>query len=541
MSAATAEIDRRNGHDPGHFVGHSGSSRVLWWRIVPLGHWLMVPVLLLAGLLRTQQLSTVGVQCDESFIQKMVEFSWGEMFDRIGRDTHPPLFHMMFKVWTRIFGVSVVAGRSLTAFWGIAAVAGMYAFIRRAYRRDDRSERANFREADLPAIVAALLLAMAPLQVFWSMQIRMYSLSVALTLWSSYMLVRALASDDRINDERPGWKLIPRWEWTVYTVTAVLLAYSHHFGLFVLAAQYVYAFGYRWFCGTGGLFDRISPVLISGTCLFFAWEPGLVFFLEQHRQVTQSFYLPKPSWTVLGNLTHELWAGYGVPISSTTGLIISQISFVALMLLAAGRRPADYLVLLSAVLPVTAAFTISSFSQSVLNARYFLLTQVFFMAAAAIVACRMPRLGRYAVIGLLMYSLSSLCQAHYLWRDGAAKLPGMQAAVARIDAARSEEPLVVCNPMLYTSVLTYTHDRKQVYLTRSARDFPFFQGTAVIRDEEYADSDWLEQSPASFVWTLDADESMGRVLVPRGWNLKSEERYQEWYAGLIVRLYSRNQ
>jgi hypothetical protein len=137
--------------------------------------------------------------------------------------------------------------------------------------------------------------------------------------------------------------------------------------------------------------------------------------------------------------------------------------------------------------------------------------------------------------------MSSLCQAHYLWRERAAKLPGMQAAVARIDAARGEEPLVVCNPMLYTSVLTYTRDRTQAYLFQPSGGHPFFQGTAVIRDEEYADSNWLEQTPARSIWTLDADESMGRVDLPRGWKLTSEERYQEWYAGLIVRLYIRDQ
>jgi len=528
MPAATPAIGYQLSQNRRQPADSAGVQPPHWWHAVSIGDWLMIPVVLVALVLRTQQISTVGLQCDESFIQKMAEFSWGEMFDRIALDTHPPLFHVLFKIWTMIFGTSVAAGRALAVLLGMAAVVGTYAFIRRAYHQVDRSSRENFFEAELPAIVAATILAMTPLQIFWSLQIRMYSLAVALTAWSSYFLVRALFAE-------PARKR----DWAAYTLVAALLAYSHHFGLFVIAAQYVYAIAYRWFCGSENRFDRLSQVFLSGACLFFLWEPGLVSFLQQREHVSQGFYLPKPGWPVLGSITHELWVGFGVPTTAVAGLLIAQALFVVLLVLALGRRRADYLVLLSAVIPVISAIVISWLSQSILNGRYFLLTQFFFIAAAAIVACRIPGIGRCAAIGLLLWGIGAECRLHCELREAAARLPGMQAAVARIDAARGDEPLIVCNPMLYTSALMYTRDRSQTYLYQPPGGFPFFQGTAVIRDEEYADSNRLDRIPARFVWTMDADDSMGRVLLPKGWKLVSEERYPEWYVNLIMRLYAR--
>ncbi len=499
-----------------------------WLSSIPVGHWLMIPVLLLAAFLRTQQLASVGVSFDESFCQRMVEFRWSELCDRLGQDTHPPLFYVILKIWVRLFGNGVVAGRLLAALWGLASIQGIYLFARTAYRRDEFSARENFREADLPAVIAATLLAMAPLQIFWTLQIRMYSMSMAMTLWSSYFLVRAL----RRNTTGIG-------DWSAYTATAVLLAYSHNFGLFVLVAQYVYASGYRWYCGTGSLFDRLSPIVVSGCCLCLAWQPWLPYFLEQRNRVIHEFYLPQASWELLGTTMHELWAGVAVPHSSTIGLVIAQASLIALLILIVGRRPADYLVALSAAIPVAAAFLISWVSQPIVTARYFMFSQVFLMIAIAQLACRVPGYGRYVVISVMVMGLCGPCQSHYWWREGNAKLPGTRAAVARLDAARGQDPLIVCNPMFYTSVLTYIHDRTEVYNFRPPHGFPLYQGTPVMREGDYVDSEWIRTTRHDYIWTLDTDESYGRVPVPSDWKLLGEERYQEWVAGLTVRLYSR--
>lgn len=499
------------------------------FRAIPLGHWLLLPVLLLAGILRAQELSTMGVSFDESFTQRMVEFSWPEMFDRIARETQPPLFYVLLKLWSGVFGGSVIAGRILTISLGVAAVGGMYAFVRGAYRLEERAWRKNFVEADLPALAAATLLAIAPLQIHWDQQIRMYSLPIALSLWSSSFLVRALAG----NAAHVG-------NWSAYTIAAILLSYSHYFGLFILMSQFLYAIACRLATGNRNWFDRISPILLSGCVLSLAWQPWLAVFLRQRSGVARDFYLPEPSWDLFGRTVHEVWVGVGMPLSADQGLLIAELSFLVLAVLALGRRPADLLVIALATIPVAAAFTISAISHPIITARYFLFSHVFVLAAIAVVACRVPWLGRYVAIALIVWILSKPCQDYLQWREEGAELPGMQAAVTRIDAARGDAPLVVSNPMLFTSALTYIQDRDRVYNFRPPSGFPMYQGTPVMREEDYVDSEWLRESKAREVWTLGAGGYMGHVPVPSSWSLVREKQYPEWFARLTVRLYTRD-
>lgn len=491
---------------------------------IPVTHWIMVAVAFIALLLRLQRIATVGVSFDESFCQRVIEFPWPEVFYRLGLDTHPPLFYVSLKLWTQCFGNGVVSGRLLSAIFGVLSVVGMYAFVREAYRTDGNLVRSRFDEADLPAVVAATMLAVAPLQVFWALQIRMYSLSMAMTLWSSYLLIRALRPDRCTG-----------LSWAAYTLSAILLAYSHIFGMFILMAQFAYAFIYSW--GGAGRFLRIGRVILSGCCVVIAWLPWLPVFLQQRNRVHHEFYLPKPSWSLLGTTMHELWAGVNIPHSMVIGLIIAQASLLLLLILIVGRRSADTLVALSAVVPVVGAFVISSISQPIVTARYFMFSQVFLIAAISLVICRASGIWRVGLIVVVVGAVCALSAEHYWWRERIAGLPGMRAAVARLNSSRGKDPLVVCNPMFYTSVLTYIDDRDHVYNYLPQHGFPLYQGTPVMRDEQYVDSEWIQKFPHQHLWTLDTD-LYGRVPVPTGWELVAEEPYEEWIGNVTIRLYS---
>lgn len=492
-------------------------------------HGLLFPVLALAGYLRLRQISTMGVSFDESFTQRMVEFPWGEMLARIGEETQPPLFYAVLKLWSELFGGSVVAGRTLTIFLGVAAVAGIYAFVRTAYWRRDQPPRENFRGAQLPALVSAMLLAIAPLAIHWDQQIRMYSLPIALSLWSGALLLRALDAP------------VPRLgHWVSYTLAAILLAYSHYFGLFVLLAQFAYGLISSLFVKTGHWFDRVSPLLLSGCVLSLAWQPWLLVFLGQRSGVSQSFYLPDPSWELLGVTTHELWVGVGKPLSSEFGLLIAELTFLILAALLAGRRKADWLLAALAVIPVALAFIISAISHPIITARYFLFSHVFVLAAIAVVICRLPGMFKYVAIALTIGVLSKPCWDYARWREAGAALPGMEGAMQAIEATRQDNPLVISNPMLFTSAVTYAQDRNQIFNFKPPGGFPMYQGTPVMRDRDYVDERWLRESDAAELWTIGASGYMGHVPVPPRWKLVREERYPEWFGELFVRLHDRD-
>jgi len=526
---AADEIQPTLRREQGELANPIGANYTSWRKAIPLGHWMVVPVLLLAFFVRTQQISTVSVQWDESFCRKMVGFPWGEMFYRIILDTHPPLYYILLKIWATVFGNGIIAGRVLSAIFGVSGVLAMYLFVRAAYRRDNKSIKEDFLEADLPAVVAAMIMAVVPIQIIWSQQIRMYSLATALTLWSSYLLVRALRS----RDDRAAI-------WIAYTIVATMLAYTHYYGLFALGAQYVYALGYRWSLGRVGVIDRVSPVMLSACGLSLAFQPWLPYFLEQRDRVDQCFHLARPSWELLGTTMHELWIGYDVPIVASTGLMLSQGFFVALLILLFGRRPADYLVFLSVAIPVIIAFALSMGTRSIISSRYFQINQVFLMVAMAVVACRIPSVGRFMAISLLWWGLFSPFQAHYAWRENAAQLAGIQAVATRLDQEQPNQTVLVCDPLLYTCVLSYTIEKDRFYLFKPPHGFVFFQGTAVIREEEYVDTEWIDETSRRSLWTVDWAGRNQQLPLNRQWKLDQEELYLEWYGSLKLRKYVRN-
>ena len=234
---------------------------------------------------------------------------------------------------------------------GLAAVSGVYLFVREAYTPRDGDKRGSAGAATLAALVAAALVALSPLHIVWSLQVRMYVLGTALTALSSWLLMRSLRREP------------PRTaDWCLYTFTAILLSYTHHFGLFTLAAQYVFAAGHFWFrprpdaSGPGPL-TRLKPLVLSATCLAFVWLFWLPTFLDQRETVIASFWTRPTSWQLIAETFEEMFGLSQRPfargsLSILSGLAIAQGSMLVLLAVMLGRRSADGYVVLAAGLSV---------------------------------------------------------------------------------------------------------------------------------------------------------------------------------------------
>ena len=181
-------------------------------------------VLALAAGLRLAHLNYHSLDLDESVSVWLSAKPTGELVANtlnLSWDPHPPGYYVMLKGWTTLFGTGEFSVRLLSALFGTALVWLVFLVGDELF-------------GPWVGVLAAGLVAVNPLLVWLSQEVRMYAPTAALTLGSIYCLLRGL-------EER-------RWAWWAgYAVLAAAGAYSHLFGSFLLpvAATYVVVRGWR--------------------------------------------------------------------------------------------------------------------------------------------------------------------------------------------------------------------------------------------------------------------------------------------------------
>ncbi|MEK7075360.1 MAG: glycosyltransferase family 39 protein, partial [Patescibacteria group bacterium] len=125
---------------------------------------LLGSIILVAALLRLFNLTAISLWHDEAFSALLVNYSWQEMFYRIGLDVHPPFYYVILRLWSDLFGHSLFALRGFSVFFGIATIWAVYGFIKIAFKKESL------------ALATALLLAVNPFQIQYVTEARMYTL-----------------------------------------------------------------------------------------------------------------------------------------------------------------------------------------------------------------------------------------------------------------------------------------------------------------------------------------------------------------------------
>src|SRR4051812_20123461 len=191
-------------------------------RLAALPGWLRSSTVLttvaLAGImagavaLRVWALARQGFWYDEAMTARLVAETPGQMLAALPHtESTPPLYYLLASGWARLFGDTEAGLRSLSALAGTAAVPVTFLAA-----RDVSSRRAG--------LVAALLVAVNPVLVWYSQEARAYSLFVLVTALSFWLFARAHA--------RPTIRRLVAWG----LVSALALC-THYFAVFVVAAE----------------------------------------------------------------------------------------------------------------------------------------------------------------------------------------------------------------------------------------------------------------------------------------------------------------
>ncbi|MEM7712470.1 MAG: glycosyltransferase family 39 protein, partial [Cyanobacteria bacterium P01_A01_bin.68] len=173
---------------------------------------------------------------------------------------HPPIYFVITRFWTQLFGDSVTINRILPVLISLFALPLIYWLCLELF------------QSHLTAFLAVGLTAVSPFHIHYAQEIREYSLWGVTTLLMSVSLLRAMRLDTKSS-------------WIIYAVTSILGLYSALFTVFVMLGHGIYvAFieGFR-------LSRRFVSYLIASsiaTVTFLPWIVVILTHMDKLREVT---------------------------------------------------------------------------------------------------------------------------------------------------------------------------------------------------------------------------------------------------------------
>lgn len=158
---------------------------------------------------------------------------------------HPPLYFILTRLWTMMFGDSVAAIRSFSAFTSLLIIPCLYWLCLELF------------SSPFIAWLSVALVAVSPFQIIYAQEARMYALHMVTVLLSSAVLLRAI----RKNSESG---------WATYAATITLGLYTHTIFSLLLIIHCIYVFSTQAFKSSRIVVAYLLSSL-AGFALFFPW------------------------------------------------------------------------------------------------------------------------------------------------------------------------------------------------------------------------------------------------------------------------------
>jgi len=209
-------------------------------------------------------------------------------------ESSPPLYYLLAWLWTHLSGTGEVGLRSLSALLGTATIAVVWALGRRL-------------GGDRAATIAALLVAVNPLLVWFSQEARAYALLALLAALSALLWLRAL--------QRPGAGRAAAWA----LVAAMALA-THYYAVFLVVPQAL------WLVLRVPAARVRAAALVPLAAALAALAP---LALSQRANDSAAFIGDSSLATRLAQVPKQLLVGYDAPAETLLAVLSALVALIA--------------------------------------------------------------------------------------------------------------------------------------------------------------------------------------------------------------------
>ncbi len=178
--------------------------------------YLLAGILLIGLFLRIYRLGYYSFWYDEALSITLARINPITYFQHyISYMIDPPLFHLLLHFWSYL-GKSEFVLRSFSLIFGIISIVLVYKVGERLFNK-----RAG--------LIGAFMLALSPLNIYYSQELRCYSLLLFLTLLSTHFFIKLLKKNEPFS-------------WIGYIIATLLCLYTHYSAFFFIFAQNCFFF-----------------------------------------------------------------------------------------------------------------------------------------------------------------------------------------------------------------------------------------------------------------------------------------------------------
>lgn len=248
----------------------------------PISQFWLIGFILLGFALRLYRLGDESLWYDETVSAFLAGLSPAQLIAHTARDIHPPGYYLLLRYWAQAAGHTEFALAFFSVIFGVLLIPLTYLLGQHAANR-------------AVAAWAALLVSVSPYHIWYSQEVRMYTLGAALGVIAAYCLLRQFATPAPHRYWLPG-----------YILSAAIGLYALYYFAFLLLALNLFfvIYGLRRLAA-------LKKLLLANGLLIAAYLPWLPI---AWRQATNP---PVPPW----RSPPQLWAAI---IESWSALSLGQ-------------------------------------------------------------------------------------------------------------------------------------------------------------------------------------------------------------------------
>jgi mannosyltransferase len=216
-------------------------------------------------------------------------------------DIHPLGYYTLLWLWMKVFGESLVATRLLSIIAGLISVYLVY-LIALEMLSDVKAAR-----------LSMLFTALAPFQVHYAQEIRMYSFLAMWLLLATYAYQRGSRTGN--------W----RW-WVLFSIAAAMAQYTHNLAAFYLVALALLPIPQKdW--------KTLRAVILAGIGALILYSPWAIQLPAQFSKIQSAYWVERPDISRLFTLILVYTTNTPLPVNLIAGalavaLIIVIIGFI---------------------------------------------------------------------------------------------------------------------------------------------------------------------------------------------------------------------